>query len=150
MTDMKKGQIVEGIVERIEFPNKGVVRVEETTENGEKKTSYCIVKNVIPGQKISIGVKKVRKGKAEGVLREVLEAAPNQIDSPCAHFGECGGCTYLHLSYENQAALKEAQVKKLLDGVLDKQEQPYEFMPIKYSPVCHGYRNKMEFTFGLD
>ena len=145
---MKKGQIVEGIVERIEFPNKGVVRVEETTENGEKKISYCVVKNVIPGQKVSLGVKKVRKGKAEGMLREVLEAAPNQVVPPCAHFGECGGCTYLHLSYEDQAALKEAQVKKLLDGVLDKQEQPYEFMPIKYSPVCQGYRNKMEFTFG--
>jgi len=145
---MKKGQIAEGIVERIEFPNKGVVRVEETMENGEKKTSYCVVKNVIPGQKISIGVKKVRKGKAEGMLREVLEEAPNQVVPPCAHFGECGGCTYLHLSYEDQAALKEAQVKKLLDSVLCKQEQPYEFMPIKYSPVCHGYRNKMEFTFG--
>ena len=133
---MKKGQIVEGIVERIEFPNKGVVRVEETAENGEKKISYCVVKNVIPGQKISLGVKKVRKGKAEGMLREVLESAPNQVVPPCAHFGECGGCTYLHLSYEDQAALKEAQVKK------------YEFMPIKYSPVCQGYRNKMEFTFG--
>ena len=58
---MKKGQIVEGIVERIEFPNKGVVRVEETAENGEKKTVYCVVKNVIPGQKISMGVKNVRK-----------------------------------------------------------------------------------------
>ena len=70
---MKKGQIVEGIVERIEFPNKGVVRVEELLENGEKKTSYCVVKNVIPGQKISLGVKKVRKGKAEGNLKEILD-----------------------------------------------------------------------------
>jgi len=145
---MKKGQIVEGIVERVDFPNKGVVRVEEIAENGEKKTSYCVVKNVIPGQKISIMVKKVRKGKAEGNLREVLEMAPNQVVSPCPHFGDCGGCTYLHISYEDQASLKEEQVKKLLDGVLSNQEQSYEFMPIKYSPVCHGYRNKMEFTFG--
>ena len=145
---MKKGQIITGIVERVDFPNKGIVKVDEQSENGEQKTSYCVVKNVIPGQKISLMVKKVRKGKAEGNLREVIEAAPNQIEAPCPHFGECGGCTYLHLSYEDQASLKEDQVRKLLEGVLCKQEQPYEFMPIKYSPVCSGYRNKMEFTFG--
>ena len=145
---MKKGQIVTGIVERVDFPNKGVVRVDEQLEDGQVKTSYCVVKNVIPGQKISLMVKKLRKGKAEGNLKEVLEPAVNQVQAPCSHFGQCGGCTYLHLSYEDQAALKEEQVKKLLDGVLCKQEQPYEFMPIKHSPVCKGYRNKMEFTFG--
>ena len=145
---MKKGQIVTGIVERVDFPNKGVVRVDEQLEDGQVKTSYCVVKNVIPGQKISLIVKKLRKGKAEGNLKEVLEPAANQVQASCSHFGQCGGCTYLHLSYEDQAALKEEQVKKLLDGVLCKQEQPYEFMPIKHSPVCKGYRNKMEFTFG--
>ncbi len=145
---MKKGQIVTGIVERVDFPNKGIVRIEEKLENGEQVTSYCVVKNVIPGQKVSVMIKKMRKGKAEGNLREVLEPAANQLQAPCSHFGECGGCTYLHLSYEDQATLKEKQVKKLLDSVLYKQENPYEFMPIKYSPVCKGYRNKMEFTFG--
>ena len=145
---MKKGQIITGIVQRVDFPNKGIVRVDETLENGEHKTSYCVVKNVIPGQKISLMVKKIRKGKAEGNLMEVLEPASNQVKAPCSHFGECGGCTYLHLSYEDQASLKEEQVKKLLDGVLCRQEQPYTFLPIKHSPVSHGYRNKMEFTFG--
>lgn len=145
---MKKGQIVTGIVERVDFPNKGVVRIDEQLEDGQLKTLYCVVKNVIPGQKISLMVKKLRKGKAEGNLKAVLEPAANQVQAPCSHFGECGGCTYLHLSYEDQASLKEEQVKKLLDGVLCKQVQPYEFMPIKHSPVCKGYRNKMEFTFG--
>ena len=54
---MKKGQIITGIVQRVDFPNKGIVRVDETLENGEHKTSYCVVKNVIPGQKISLMVK---------------------------------------------------------------------------------------------
>ena len=49
---MKKGQILEGIVERVDFPNKGVVKVRE--ENGEE--AVCIVKNVLPGQKISFCV----------------------------------------------------------------------------------------------
>ncbi|MGN0156894.1 MAG: 23S rRNA (uracil(1939)-C(5))-methyltransferase RlmD [Lachnospiraceae bacterium] len=145
---MKKGQIAEGIVVRVDFPNKGIVRVEEKTESGETAVSYCTVKNVIPGQRISFFVKKVRKGKGEGILKEVLEKSENEVIPPCAHFGICGGCTYLNLSYEDQAALKEQQVKELLESVLKNQEEPYEFLPIRKSPAKTGYRNKMEFTFG--
>ena len=38
---MKKGQIIEGMVERVEFPNKGIVR----TEDGGR----VIVKKCSPG-----------------------------------------------------------------------------------------------------
>ena len=39
---MKKGQIVEGIIERVDFPNKGILRAEDGTR--------VIVKNAIMGQ----------------------------------------------------------------------------------------------------
>lgn len=145
---MKKGQIVTGMVERVDFPNKGIVRVEETLENGQTQVGHCTVKNVIPGQEISFMVKKVRKTKAEGILKEVIKTAPDQVEASCPYFGDCGGCTYLHLPYEKQAALKQQQVRNLLDGVLNRQDHPYEFLPIKQSPATAGYRNKMEFTFG--
>ena len=145
---MKKGQDAEGIVLKVYFPNKGIVKVTETGEDGIEKESRCVVKNVIPGQKIRFGVRKVKKGKGEGYLKEVLEKASNEVESPCPHFGSCGGCTYLNLSYADQCALKEQQVKKLLDEVLSEQSQGYEYMGIRKSPVCEGYRNKMEFSFG--
>lgn len=136
---MKKGQIVTGIVERVDFPNKGIVN----TEDG-----VCVVKNALPGQRVKAGVNKVRKGKAEGRLLEVEESSPDETGSPCPHFGECGGCTYLSLPYEKQLAIKEAQVKRLLDSVLDRQASPWSFEGIKGSPTQYGYRNKMEFSFG--
>ena len=40
---MKKGEIYEGVIEKVEFPNKGYVNID-----GEK----VIVKNGIPGQKV--------------------------------------------------------------------------------------------------
>ncbi|MBQ9122350.1 MAG: 23S rRNA (uracil(1939)-C(5))-methyltransferase RlmD [Lachnospiraceae bacterium] len=136
---MKKGQVYEGIVERVDFPNKGVVHCPE---------GVCIVKNSLPGQKISFCVNKLRKGKAEGRLIEVLETSSMEQVSPCSHFGLCGGCTYLSLPYEEQLKIKEHQVKTLLDAVLKKQEKTYEFQGIKASPSVFGYRNKMEFSFG--
>lgn len=135
---MKKGQVCEGVVERVDFPNKGVVRVGEET---------CIVKNSLPGQRISFCVNKVRKGKAEGRLLEVVETSPLECGSPCSHFGVCGGCTYLSLPYPCQLQIKERQVKKLLDAVLAPWGD-YLWEGIKESPVQFGYRNKMEFSFG--
>lgn len=97
---MKKGQIVEGTVQRVDFPNKGVVETDE---------GVCIVKNALPGQKVRCAVNKVRKGKAEGRLLDILEPSTLECGSPCPHFGICGGCTYLSLPYEEQLNIKEKQ-----------------------------------------
>ena len=138
---MKKGQIIEGIVECVEFPNKGIVR----TEDGGR----VIVKNVVPGQKVSASINKVRKGKCEGRLLEVLErSAKEQPEAACIHAGECGGCIYQTLPYAEQLAMKASQVKKLIDDVIVPENTDYEFLGIKASPRQQEYRNKMEFSFG--
>ena len=112
---MKKGQIVEGIVERVDFPNKGTVIVEEKAENGEITKHRVEVKGVIPGQKVRLSIKKARKGKAKGMLREVLEKSSIETAQPeCPHFGTCGGCSYQTIPYEKQLELKKNQVLDLL------------------------------------
>ena len=148
---MKKGQIYEGYVERLDFPNKGIVRCED---------GIAVVKNVLLGQRISFMVNKKRKGKVEGRLLEVLERAEGEVESPCPHFGACGGCSYQTLPYEKQLALKEGQVRQLLRPIFERQMllngengdlDAYInriFEKIKPSPVQTDYRNKMEFSFG--
>ncbi|MBQ5851935.1 MAG: 23S rRNA (uracil(1939)-C(5))-methyltransferase RlmD [Lachnospiraceae bacterium] len=148
---MKKGQVYEGYVERVDFPNKGIVKCDE---------EYAVVKNTIPGQKVSFMVNKKRKGKAEGRLLDILEKADCEIESPCPHFMECGGCNYQNLPYDVQLELKKQQVRKILTPAIQKQmilnnvemeqdkyiDSLYE--GIKASPVQFDYRNKMEFSFG--
>ncbi|MDD6504018.1 MAG: 23S rRNA (uracil(1939)-C(5))-methyltransferase RlmD [Lachnospiraceae bacterium] len=136
---MKKGTISEGIVREVVFPNKGIV---ETAE-GER----VVVKNTIPGQKVSFAVNKARHGKYEARLLEILECSPLEQEADCRHFGECGGCTYRTLPYEKQLELKESQVHKLMEDAIGD-ACDYEFLPIKPSPLQRGYRNKMEFSFG--
>lgn len=134
---MKKGQIYEGTVEKVLFPNKGLIRTEERT---------VAVKNTVPGQTVRFQVTKVRKGKAEARLLEVLERSPLECEPACRHFADCGGCTYQNLPYEEQLRLKEQQVKEILDQAVTGDS--YEFQGIKESPRRYGYRNKMEFSFG--
>lgn len=136
---MKKGQEYEGVVERVDFPGKGIV------QTGEGSVT---VKHSLPGQKIKLRISKARNGKAEGRLLEVLEKSPLETGSPCSLFGLCGGCTYLSLPYGEQLKVKEAQVKRLLDGALDRQEGGWTWEGIKKSPIAYEYRNKMEFSFG--
>lgn len=139
---MKKGQILEGTVEKVDFPNKGKVKIP-----GEEQE--VTVKNAVPGQKVRISLNKIRKGKAEGRLLEVLEPSPLETESPCPHFGQCGGCTYQSLPYGEQLKLKERQVRELLDNAVEKAGGPaYIWDGIKASPRTEEYRNKMEFTFG--
>ena len=138
---MKKGQIVEGIIERVDFPNKGILRTEDGTR--------VIVKNAIMGQKVSAAVNKVRKGKCEGRLLEILEKSALELpELGCVHYGICGGCTFQSLPYEEQLKMKEKQVKDLIDAVITEENKGYEFLPIKASPRPKAYRNKMEFSFG--
>ena len=133
---MKKGDRVSGVIERIDFPNKGIMNVDE---------ERLVVKNALPGQKVLAAVTKKRKGKGEGRLLEVLERSPLETaEHPCRHFGVCGGCLYQTIPYEEQLKIKEAQVRRLLDEVCES----YKFEGIKPSPAAEEYRNKMEFSFG--
>ena len=135
---MKKGDVFEGKVLKINFPNKGIVEAE-----GER----IVVKNALPGQIIQGVLTKKRGGICEGRLLSVVEPSPAEDKSQaCPHSGLCGGCLYQGLPYEEQLAIKRAQVKALLDPVLE--EGSYVFEGIKGSPLERGYRNKMEFSFG--
>lgn len=136
---MKKGTIFEGMVEKVKYPNRGVIM----TQDGPAE-----VKNVLPGQRVRCSVTKSGKGRMEGRLLEILERSPKETGKVCERFGVCGGCTYLSLDYETQKAIKEEQVKSNLDRALEGQENPYVWEGVQQSPILYEYRNKMEFTFG--
>ena len=139
---MKKGQIFEGIIERVDFPNKGLVKVEED----EKDSRYVTVKNAIPGQKVRFIINKFKRGNAEGRLLEILEKSPLETRKPvCSIFPSCGGCMYQTMSYEEQMKMKEGQIRRIMDEAVDGE---YLFEGVKESPKEFAYRNKMEFSFG--
>ncbi len=139
---MKKGEILEGMIEELQFPNKGILHADNRT---------ITIKNSVPGQRVRYSVSKVRKDRAEGKLLEVTEKADYELDQAgCEHFGICGGCNYQNLPYEKQLEIKQEQVRKLLDPVLREDGRSFEalFEKLYHSPKQFGYRNKMEFTFG--
>ena len=136
---MKKGQIYEGVIERVDFPNKGIVYIPEEDQ-------YVTVKNGMPGQKIRFMINKFKRGNGEGRLLEVLEKSPLETREPvCNIFPACGGCMYQTMDYQEQVKMKEGQIRRLMDPVV---KGGYTFEGVKKSPKEFHYRNKMEFSFG--
>ena len=109
---MRKGDTIRGKIEYVKFPNKGIFH----TEDGK----ICEVKNAAPGQTVEARISKKRNGRIEANLLAVVERAPDEIDPPCPHFGICGGCTWLQMTYEKELALKESQVRSLLEKSLQE------------------------------
>lgn len=144
---MKKGEIYQGIIEKVEFPNKGIVYIE-----GKK----IIVKNGCPGQKVEFRIQKKKGERVEGRLLEVLEKSPLETREPvCREFPACGGCMYQTMPYDAQLKMKEQQIHELIDRAVISQgqvtetgEPDYEWEGISASPREFEYRNKMEFSFG--
>ena len=136
---MKKGQILEGTIERVDFPNRGIVPLPE--EGVE-----VVVKNGIPGQRIRFVIHKFKQGRAEGRLLEVLEKSPLETREPaCSIFPACGGCMYQTMPYEEQIRMKEGQIRRIMDEAV---RGDYIFDGVKAGPKEFRYRNKMEFSFG--
>ena len=147
---MKKGNIYEGVVKKVDFPNKAYVEVIEIDENGNEDKTLTLVKGALPGQKVKFRAKRVRKDKSQGILLEVTEKSTIETADPmCSHFGQCGGCSYQTLPYEKQLELKKNQVLEIIDNVyktLDSSlniKKDYIYDGILASPEIQGYRNKM-------
>ena len=103
---MKKGEIYEGRVQEVLFPDKAIV----VTDEGETAQ----VKYGIPGQKLRFRVKKKRKEKIEGILLEILEKSADETACLCEWAGKCGGCLYQTLHTKSSWQLKKHRLRKCL------------------------------------
>ncbi len=65
------------------------------------------------------------------------------IASPeCPVYGQCGGCQYQHLPYADELALKEANVRVLLQAQMPLEEAV--FQPVFPSPKTFHYRSRLD------
>jgi len=64
------------------------------------------VPGVLPGECVRISVARRRRDYVRGTLREVREPSAHRVQPGCRYAGVCGGCDWLHISYEEQLRQK--------------------------------------------
>ncbi|HEX8309702.1 MAG TPA: class I SAM-dependent RNA methyltransferase [Chthoniobacteraceae bacterium] len=95
----------------------------------------------IPGETVTARIVRQKKSFAEAELISVDEASPDRVEPRCPYFTRCGGCSYQHISYERQLAIKAGQVEQTLRRVGRLAEVPMQ--PTIGSPKDYEYRNRI-------
>ena len=103
------------------------------------------VKQAVPGDVVDVQINKVRSGYSQGYIVRIKTPSPHRLAPFCAHFGQCGGCTWQALPYPMQIAFKQQQVADQLARIGHLQLP--EISPILGSGQTDHYRNKLEYTF---
>ncbi len=114
------------------FGGKGVARHEG---------KVYFVPFTIPGETVTARVVRQKKNFAEAELIAVETPSPDRVEPACPYFGRCGGCSYQHIAYERQLALKSAQVEQTLRRVGKLADVPMR--PAIGAPAPYGYRNRI-------
>ena len=72
------------------------------------------VPGTVPGERVRARIVETKKNHCRGRLTEILRSSMDRIEPGCAHFGTCGGCQLLHMSYPEQLRWKTARVRENL------------------------------------
>ncbi|CAG0948384.1 MAG: 23S rRNA (uracil(1939)-C(5))-methyltransferase RlmD [Bacteroidetes bacterium] len=112
---------------------------------GKKNEKVYFVESLVPGDIADVQVYKKKKNYAEAFPVNIRTYSPLRTVPKCKHFGECGGCKWQHMNYNEQLRFKQQQVTETLTR-LAKVPLP-EILPIVGSDNEYFYRNKLEFTF---
>ncbi len=138
MEELKKNDIFEAAVTGLTSEGAGVCRI-----NGRA----VFVPRAIPGERWRVRIVKVTKTAVYGRGEELLSASPERIEPRCPNFGRCGGCDFLHMSYEAELRYKLERVNeafKRIGGLELRAEQ------IVGSEKTESYRNKAVYAVGKD
>jgi len=134
---LKKGQVVDVTIHDTAYKGKGVGKIDGLA---------VFVPGTAPGDTVRARIINRKKKYKEAKLLELLEPSPLRIKPKCRHSNVCGGCSWQHVSYEDQLRFKGQQVKdhiQRIGGLTD--------VPVHNTLACKKpfyYRNKMEYSFG--
>ncbi len=97
------------------------------------------------GDTAKVKIAKVGKTCIYGELESVLKPSKNRVNPECPVFGECGGCSLRHMSYEAELHEKTNWVKDHVERIGGFDIPVSSTVP---SPKIEEYRNKAIYQAG--
>jgi len=96
-----------------------------------------------PGDEILARITEDKGRFFEGEVVEILLESPLRRKAPCTVFGDCGGCRWQHVTYEEQLKQKELIIKSSFRA-FEKKFGELKYKPIVASPDEWHYRNRIQ------
>lgn len=101
------------------------------------------VHGALPGERITAEIIKETTGHAFAVVKQVETRSPSRIPSDCAVFPACGGCSFRHLSYDDELKVK----KDLLVSLGFEIERIFSAEPQGYRTHVRVHADRGQFGF---
>ena len=98
----------------------------------------------IPGERVEAEVVAIRRRYVAAQVKRVVRSSPHRTDPPCRYFGECTGCQWQHLRYDQQLEAKADIVRDALERI-GGFIQPAVLPTLPSSDQFH-YRNHARFN----
>jgi 23S rRNA (uracil1939-C5)-methyltransferase len=129
---LQPGQRVELAITDVAFGGDGI---------GRHEGFVVFVPFVIAGERIEAEIVEVKRRYATADLVRVIEPGPARVTARCPYYQQCAGCQYQHISYGEQLALKQKQIRDVFQRLGGIPNPPVE--AVVPSPHEYGYRNKL-------
>lgn len=120
------------------FQGEGIAKIEGFT---------IFIPNAIKGEKVKILIVKVLTSHAFGKIIEIIDPSKYRIESDCATYKRCGGCSLRHIKYEETLKMKQNAVQSLVNKTLKTKIQVQETLGME-NP--YHYRNKAQYPIGVN
>lgn len=75
------------------------------------------VAGAVPGDKVSTRITRLKKHYALAETITLLEASAVRVQPPCPYYKDCGGCSMLELSYDEQLRIKRKNIITKLERI---------------------------------
>jgi len=105
------------------------------------------VKHAIEGEMCEIHILRTTKSVAWARIEALLIPSQHRLIPDCPAFGPCGGCDFLHMTYEEELRLKQQRVTDALERVGDLDVKVVSVLGAPAEKV-EQYRNKAIFAVG--
>ena len=135
---IKKNDIINLEITDISSDGNGVGRYENMA---------VFVPMTAVGDVCKVKILKVLSSYCFGKIEEIITASSDRIDVECPNFAKCGGCDFLHISYEAEKIAKKNFVKNCFERIAKTKAIVNDTLSCD-NP--YHYRNKVQFPVRKD
>lgn len=124
-------------IEKLVIGGDGLARIKF-----QEKSLVVFIPLTAPREKVKIRINRVEKNHLIGELLEIIEPSERRKQPVCGYFSICGGCSWQHVTEDEQVRQKEQILSDLLKKSLPA--VAFDLKPTVRSKHGFNYRNRIQ------